>query len=60
MRQKVRAALKPPPDRPRDRGESRPSATASPTPTPGVPTEEADPGAAVEAKDTCGYHPETS
>jgi polyisoprenyl-teichoic acid--peptidoglycan teichoic acid transferase len=60
MRQKVRAALKPPPDRPRDRGESRPSATASPTPTPGVPTEEADPGTAVEAKDTCGYHPETS
>jgi polyisoprenyl-teichoic acid--peptidoglycan teichoic acid transferase len=60
MRQKVRAALKPPPDRPRDRGEARPSATPTPTPTPGVPTEEADPGTAVEAKDTCGYHPPTS
>ena len=59
MRQKVRQALEPPKDRPRDRGAARPSASAKPTPTPGVPSEEPDPGAAVEAKDTCGYHPTT-
>jgi LCP family protein required for cell wall assembly len=59
MRQKVRAALKPPKDRPRDRGAARPSASADPSPTPGAPTEEPEPGAAVEAKDSCGYHPVT-
>lgn len=58
MQQVVRKALRPPADRPRQPGEGRPSATADPTP--GAPTEEpaADPGTAVEAKDTCGYHPE--
>ena len=57
MRQKVRTALRPPPDKPRDRAESRPTPTRSPSP--GAPTEEADPGTAVEATDICGYHPET-
>jgi polyisoprenyl-teichoic acid--peptidoglycan teichoic acid transferase len=58
MQQVVRKALRPPADRPREPGQGRPSAT--PTPTPGAEEpEEADPGAAVEAKDTCGYHPET-
>jgi LCP family protein required for cell wall assembly len=57
MQQVVRKALRPPADRPREPGQGRPSAT--PTPTPGVePSEEPEPGTAVEAKDTCGYHPE--
>ena len=55
MQQVVRKALRPPVDRPHEPGQGRPSAT--PSPTPGV--EEADPGAAVDARDTCGYHPET-
>jgi LCP family protein required for cell wall assembly len=57
MQQVVRKALRPPADRPREPGQGRPSAT--PTPTPGVePSAEPEPGTAVEAKDTCGYHPE--
>ena len=60
MRQKVRTALRAPEDRPRRSGDqTRPSATPSASPS-ASPTEDPAPGAAVEAADSCGYHPETS
>ena len=60
MQQVVRKALRPPEDRPRERGEGRPTPTPTPSTAPvGEETESADPGAAVEAADICGYHPET-
>lgn len=58
MQQVVRKALRPPPDRPRERGQGRP--TPTPSAIPAVEeTEAADPGAAIEAADICGYHPGT-
>lgn len=59
MRQVVRKALRPAAEPAREPGQQRPS--AAPSPTQGVePTEEADPGTAVEARDICGYDPEVS